>query len=196
MFDFDNTVQIGAEIPLHDQRFTIQQDIGYGNANFNVWYSEGSERPNKYTIKSRTQFRFYFVERPRFRSYVAGEYLHKRVVRSEDRWAGRDCAVTGGCSFFEYARVQQGRFVKAFHAKVGWQFYFPNRTSLDIFAGMGMRQARVKTITPGFGDVNLGSDFWWSNSNGVHQVIPSLAIGFHLGLALGKFDKPKSEFRQ
>ncbi|MCE7041073.1 hypothetical protein [Dyadobacter sp. CY312] len=194
MFDVDNTVQLGVEVPLPDSRFTIQQDVGYGHANFNIWYAEQGPRPNKYTIKTRTQFRFYFHERPRFRAYVAGEYLYKKVVNSDVRWIGRDCSETGGCSFFENMKVRQGRFVNALHVKAGWQFYISNRTTVDLFVGMGGRRASVRMLTPNVENVNLDSDwnFWRSDINDRPEVIPSLAVGFHLGLALGRFKSATS----
>ena len=191
LYDFDNTFQLGVEVPLPDSRFTIQQDIGYGQANFNVWYmGRNSNRPDKSTIKARTQFRFYFLERSRFRAYVAGEYLYKRVVNRKQDWIGRDCAVSGGCSFFENMYVRQGRFVNALHAKAGWHFYFSNRISLDVFTGFGLRRIEMRIITPGVQNINLDRAWWLGNSAFNNpEVIPSLAVGFHLGVALGKFDK-------
>lgn len=190
LFDIDNTFQVGAEIPLKDNRFTIQQDVGYGHSSFNVWYAEEEDRPNKATIKARTQFRYYFFEKTRFRSYVAGEYLYKRLVNSERQWVGVDCSGTGGCSYFENKNVRQGRFVNALHVKAGWQFYFSNRTSLDVFAGFGLRKAHVRSLTEGAQNINFngGWEFFRSDANGSHEVIPSLSLGFHLGVAIGKFD--------
>ena len=191
MFDIDNTVQLGIEVPLRNDRFTIQQEAGYGHSSFNMWYSDFEHRPDIATIKSRTQLRYYFFEKPKFRSYVAGEYLFKRVLTQETQWVGMDCANTGGCSYFTYKKVEQGRFVNAVHAKIGWQFYFSNRTSLDLFVGFGLRKARVKTLTKGVGNVNFdnGWDWWVNNNNARSEVIPSVSTGFHLGFALGRFEK-------
>ena len=189
LFDIDNTFQVGAEIPLANDRFTIQQDIGYGKSSFNIWYAEEENNPNKSTVKSRTQFRYYFYEKTRFRSYIAGEYLYKRVVNQETQFVGMDCSNTGGCAYFQEKNVKQGRFVSALHAKVGWQFYFSNRTTLDLFTGFGLRKANVRLITPNVGNARFDSDwdFWRDNSIGSHEVIPSISMGFHLGIALGRF---------
>lgn len=190
LYDVDNTFQLGVEVPLPDSRFTLQQDIGYGHGSFNLWYVGSNNRPDKSTIKARTQFRFYYLERPRFRAYVAGEYLYKRVVNQKQDWIGRDCNVSGGCSFFENVQIKQGRFVNALHAKAGWHFYFSNRMSLDVFTGFGLRQAKMRMITPGVQDMNLERAWWFGNSSFNNpEVIPSLAVGFHLGFALGKFNK-------
>jgi hypothetical protein len=188
MYDIDNTVQLGVEVPLSDSRFTIQQDVGYGHASFNVWYADRGSRPDRNTIKARTQFRYYYLERSKFRAYVAGEYLFKRVENRGVRWIGRDCAISGGCSFFENMPVSQGRFVNAVHAKAGWHFYFSNRTSLDVFTGLGFRQAKLRMLTPNVQNINLDND-WWIGNAGFNdpEVIPSLSLGFHLGIALGKF---------
>lgn len=191
MFDIDNTVQIGIEIPFKNDRFTIQQEAGYGNSNFNVWYAQEEHRPDESTVKSRTQFRYYFYEKTRFRSYVAGEYMYKRVVTREMQGVGRECSLTGGCSYFQNTNVKQGRFVGAFHVKAGWQFYYSNRTTFDLFAGIGLRRANIKMLTPNVENVRIDNDwyFWRNNSIGRQQVVPSLSLGFHLGIALGKFNK-------
>ncbi|WP_221391346.1 DUF3575 domain-containing protein [Dyadobacter sp. NIV53] len=190
LFDIDNTVQLGLEVPVND-KFTIQQDIGYGHSGFNVWYADYENRPDIGTIKSRTQLRYYFYAKPRFRSYLAGEYLFKRVVRQETKWVGMDCVDNGGCSYFSYKNVKQGKFVNALHAKIGWQFYFSNRTSLDLFVGFGLRKARIRTLTKGVGNVDFdnGWDWWINANNNDPQIIPSVSTGFHLGFALGRFKK-------
>ncbi|HEV7378562.1 MAG TPA: DUF3575 domain-containing protein [Dyadobacter sp.] len=191
MYDIDNTVQFGVEVPLPDSRFTIQQEIGYGHGSFNLWYIGRENRPDKNTIKARTQLRFYFIERTRFRAYVAGEYLYKRVVNQKQDWTGRECTVPGGCSFFENMNVKQGRFVNAVHAKAGWHFYFSNRISLDLHTGMGFRQSKLRMITPGVQNRNLESDWLFGNTDFTSgDVIPSLSVGFQVGIALGKFQKP------
>ena len=189
LFDIDNTFQVGAEIPLKNNQFTIQQEVGYGRSSFNVWYAQEDSRPDKETLKSRTQLRYYFYEKSRFRSYIAGEYMYKRVVNRETQFVGMDCGGSGGCAYFEEKKVSQGRFVSALHAKVGWQFYFSNRTTLDLFTGFGLRKANVRIITPGVENARFNNDwlFWRDNSVGSHEVIPSLSLGFHLGIALGKF---------
>ena len=191
MFDIDNTVQLGVEVPLRNDRFTIQQEAGYGHSSFNIWYSDFEHRPDIATIKSRTQLRYYFFGKPKFRSYIAGEYLFKRVLTQETQWVGMDCVTNGGCSYFTNKKVEQGRFVNAVHAKIGWQFYFSNRTSLDLFVGFGLRKARVKILTKGVENVDFdnGWDWWVNNNNARSEVIPSVSTGFHLGFALGRFKK-------
>lgn len=195
LFDIDNTFQAGVEIPLKNNRFTIQQDIGYGHSSFNIWYAQEEDRLNKATIKARTQLRYYFYEKPRFRSYIAGEYLFKRVVIKETQWVGMDCGGSGGCGYFENKDVKLGRFVSALHAKVGWQIYFSNRISLDLFMGFGLRKANVRILTSNVENARFNDDWDWFRSNrpGHHEVIPSLAFGYHLGIALGKFRKIESD---
>ncbi|CAG4995455.1 hypothetical protein DYBT9275_01642 [Dyadobacter sp. CECT 9275] len=193
MFDVDNTFQLGAEIPFPDNRFTVQQEAGYGHSSFNIWYNDADSggRPDKNTIKTRTQLRFYFYQKRFARSYVAGEYLFKRVVNKETRWVGTDCATTGGCSFFEYKEVRFGRFVNALHVKAGWQFYFANRMTMDLYTGLGLRKPTYRTLTPNAENLSPRDNWlWWSGdwADG-GEVIPSLAFGFSIGVTLGKFNK-------
>ena len=198
MFDIDNTFQVGLEVPLPNTSFSIQQEAGYGHSLFNVWYQGDNKHPDKNTIKARTQFRFYFFERSRIRSYVAGEYLFKRVVNKDNQWVGQDC-IYGNCAYFENKNVRFGRFVNAVHVKAGWQFYFQNRMTIDVYTGFGLRNIKGRNLTQNAENARLDDDWliWqggYRGRNGTYdQVFPSLAFGFQIGVALGKFDTGKSE---
>lgn len=190
MWDIDNTIMFGLEVPLGKQ-ISIQQDIGWGSSKFNVWYYDWSERPDKITYKSRTQFKYYFVQKPRWRSYIAGEFMYKKVIYEDNQWVGVGCE-DGNCEYYTNKNIKQGRFVSAMHSKIGWQFYFSNRTTIDVFTGVGLRYIKSRMITQDVGNVGLGEDwfFWESNyPGGPTQTVPSFQVGFQIGIALGKFNK-------
>jgi hypothetical protein len=190
LFDFDNTVQLGAEVPLGLSRFSIQQDMGYGRSSFNVWRTSEDSRPFKETYKGRTQLRYYYLQRRRFKAYVAGEYLFKKVVYTQNQWVGMDCA-GWNCGYFESRFVKVARNVNAGHVKMGWQFYFGNRMALDIFSGLGLRNIQVESITPVLGNTRIEQSGEWFeyDTPGTNETIPSIAMGFHFGIILGKFDR-------
>ena len=192
LFDVDNTFQAGLEIPFRNRRFSVQQELGYGHSLFNVWYQGEQNHPNKNTIKSRTQFRVYFYERKQMRAYVAGEYLFKRVINKDNQWVGQDC-IYGNCGYFESKSVRFGRFVNAGHMKAGWQFYFTNRITIDVYTGFGVRTIRGRTLTRNAENARL-DDNWliWQggyrqNNGNYYQLFPSISPGFQIGFALGKF---------
>ncbi|KAA0988716.1 hypothetical protein [Dyadobacter aurulentus] len=190
MFDFDNTIQFGVEIPFGQSGVTLQQDLGYGRSTFNAWYTEQTNVPDKSTYKSRTTLRYYYFGKRRVRGYVAGEFMFKQVVYRENQWVGMDCSGFGGCGYFENKDIRIARIVGAGHAKMGWQFYFPSRLTMDLFAGLGMRSIKVRTLTPGLDNALIrGPDEFWAESTpGTREIVPSLVLGFHLGFVLGKFE--------
>ena len=191
MFDFDNVVQFGVEVPLGNSGMSVQQDFGYGHSSFNMWYNSANDRPEKETYKSRTQLRYYYMERRRVRAYVAGEFLFKKVIYSENKWVGMDCdSPFGNCGYFEDKYVKTARNVGAGHAKLGWQFYFGNRMALDLFTGIGYRNIRVRSITAGLENASVPRTNRWFEYDrpGTNEIVPSLSMGFHLGIILGKFE--------
>jgi hypothetical protein len=188
MFDSDNTIQFGVEVPLGKSGISLQEDLGYGHSKFNLWYQETNHVPNKATYKSRTHIRYYYFDRRRVRGYVGAEFLYKKVVYSENQWVGMECSGFGGCNFFENKDVKVARVAIAGHARLGWQLYFPSRLTLDFFTGIGMRSINVRTLTPGLENAQVTSpeEIWVSNTPGSHYVVPSLVLGVHLGIVLGK----------
>lgn len=189
LFDIDNTVQFGVEIPLGHKNVTLQQDLGYGRSSFSIWYSGYSNRPDKEIFKSRTQLRYYYFGRKWARGYVGPELMFKKVVYRENRFVGMEC-VNGVCGYFENKDIKAARFVGAAHVKAGWQFYFSNRMSLDVFTGFGLRQYRVRSLSDGVEDFNFSSSryIWENSSPGSTETFPSLAMGFNIGIILGKFE--------
>ncbi|MEO6286539.1 MAG: hypothetical protein ABIN80_04560 [Dyadobacter sp.] len=190
LFDADNTVQFGVEVPLGKRGFSLQQDLGYGHSKFSMWYSDYTNPPNKATFKSRTQLRYYYFDGRKVRGYMAGELLLKKVVYRNDQWVGMDCSEFGTCGFFQNQEVKIGRFVGAGHFRMGWQFYFGSRMALDMFTGFGIRSIHVKAITPGLQNMRYSRprEMWSDTSPGSREVVPSLVLGFHLGIILGKFE--------
>lgn len=190
MYDFDNTIQFGVEIPLGKGDFSLQEDLGYGDSGFNLWFNEREDMPDKQIFKSRTHLRWYFVEKRRMRAYIGPEFLYKKVVYRENQWIGRDCEPGfGPCSFFENKNVRLDKNVGALHARFGWQFITPGRFVFDVFTGLGFRSIGVKSNTPGVSDSEIRSmnDFWDRIHPREPDVLASLVAGFHLGIVLGKY---------
>jgi hypothetical protein len=190
LFDADNTVQFGVEVPLGKSGISLQQDLGYGQSKFSMWYSDYTNPPNKETFKSRTQLRYYYFDGRKVRGYLGGEVLLKKVVYRDNQWVGMDCNEFGTCGFFQDREIKIARFVGAGHFRMGWQFYFGSRMTLDLFTGVGMRNIRVRAITPGLEDMRYSrpKEMWANTSPGSNDVVPSLVLGFHLGIILGKFE--------
>lgn len=190
MFDLDNTVQFGVEIPLGKGEFALQQDLGYGNSSFNGWYKNESRRPDKDIFKSRTHFKWYFMERRRMRAYAGPEVLFKNVVYRENQWVGRECeAPWGPCGFFQNEQVRVDKNVVAGHARFGWQFISPGRFVFDVFTGVGFRQIFATSHSSGIADSEIRSvyDNWEYISPTKNDFVPSAVMGFHLGIILGKY---------
>lgn len=189
MFDIDNTYAFAVEVPLSNPKFSLQQELGYGHAATNLWYSLDNYKPRKYTIRLKAQFRYYYFERSIVRGYLGVEYFYKRTQSKEKRWVGQDCQSFGACSFSMEDNVSFVKQVHAIHPKVGWQFYFGPRFSLDLYTGFGARVIDNKVISenktinlsPHSGDINW-FDSW---QKGTH-VYPSLSAGIQLGVRLGK----------
>lgn len=190
MFDFDNTIQFGLEIPLGKGNFSLQQDLGYGPARMNAWQNDRDDDPDKQTFKSRTHLHWYYMERRRMRAYVGPEVLYKKVVYRQSQWVGNDCdSPFGPCSFFRNQNVRVDKNVIAGHARFGWQFITPSRFTFDLFTGIGFRHMFVTSHSPGIPDSEVQSidDIWEDLKPNESDLRPSAVLGFHLGIVLGKF---------
>jgi hypothetical protein len=82
LFDIDNTIQGGIELPLHNPAWTMQQEFGYGHSAFNLWQGEREQHPDRETWRFRTQIRYYFLKNNQRSPYIAGEYLLKKTARN------------------------------------------------------------------------------------------------------------------
>lgn len=191
LFDLDNTVQLGVEVPLKNPAWSLQQEMGYGHSAFNLWYSERQRYPDRETWRFRTQIRYYFLKQNRNSPYMAGEYLLKKNMEGKYRSVGMDCSTTqfGGqnCAYFQNRRVHLARFVNAFHLKLGWQFSIGNRMALDTYVGAGIRALQVKYVgLPPNSFFNGRRDFLTFRNDwpGRYGPTPSLSAGFHIGWRL------------
>ena len=191
LFDGDNTVQFGVEVPIRNTRFSLQEDLGYGTSDFSIWYSGSVDRPSKSTFKSRTQLRYNYYGGAHFKAYVAGEFMYKRVLYRENEWVGMDC-VYGDCGYFQNMPVRIERTVSAYHPRLGWQFYFSSRLTLDLFLGVGLRHVRV--TRPGLPDGRYAfssiDELWPTTPR--NETIASAVLGFNFGLILGKIKNTTS----
>ncbi len=187
LFDLDNTVQIGLEVPLRNPAWTIQQELGYGHSAFNLWYGERIEHPNRETWRSRTQLRYYFRDQNRNSPYLAGEYLFKLNREKKYESVGMECAngQFGPCAYFQNRDTHLGRFVNAFHVKWGWQFPMGKRMTFDTYVGGGIRALNVRYLgLPEDTRRNVNNtDFFDIRTNRIGRYGPmgSFSMGFHLG---------------
>lgn len=190
MFDFDNTIQLGVEVPLGKGNFSLQQDLGYGPSRMSAWQYNNDDDPDKQTFKSRTHLHWYYMERRRMRAYVGPEVLFKKVVYRETQWAGKECdGPYGPCGFFQSQDVRVDKNVVAVHARFGWQFIKTNRFVFDVFTGIGFRHMFVTSHSPGIPDSEVQGvdDIWELLSPNESDLRPSAVLGFHLGIILGKY---------
>lgn len=189
LFDLDNTVQFGVEIPLGTKGLSLQQDLGYGNEAMNGWYEDQNAGPDdKQTFKSRTNLRYYYFQRKRVRGYVGGEVMLKQVLYRDTQWVGMDCA-DGSCNFREERDLKIVRHAAAGHVKFGWQFYFDSRMTIDLFTGIGFRSIAVKELSGKLENARYSriGEFWEMTTPGDRAFVPSFAGGVHFGFVLGKF---------
>jgi hypothetical protein len=121
---------------------------------------------------------------------MGGEILLKKVVYRDNQWVGMDCNDFRTCGYYENQDIKIARFVGAGHFRMGWQFYFASRMALDLFTGFGIRSINVKAITPGLEDMSYSRprEMWSNTAPGSRNVVPSLVLGFHFGIILGKFE--------
>ncbi|HEV7350040.1 DUF3575 domain-containing protein [Telluribacter sp.] len=188
LFDPDNTLQVGIEIPLPDPRFSVQQEAGYGHSAFNVYPFQREEYPNRETWRFRTQLRMYYRMNESGAGYFAAEYLFKKNSIQQLKSVGMDCASPGQCAYFQTRNVSLGRFVNAFHLKAGWQYYLAPRMNLDVYFGLGMRNLTVRTLGQENEQLRNNSNSLWFGTDqpGRYGPIGSFTFGFHLGWVLGK----------
>ena len=190
LFDLDNTIQAGIEVPLPNPAWTIQQEIGYGHSAFNLWHAEREEHPRRETWRSRSQIRYYFRKTNQRSAYIAGEYLFKKNSEEKFESVGYECI--GGrfnqqCAYFKNQEVHLGRFVNAFHLKWGGQFSIGERWLMDIYLGLGIRALNVRylglprntTSDDQFDFFNIRTDI-----PGRYRPTGSFSMGFHFGYRL------------
>ncbi|TDB68167.1 DUF3575 domain-containing protein [Arundinibacter roseus] len=192
LFDLDNTVQVGIELPLPNPAWTFQQEMGYGHSAFNLWYSERLENPNRETWRFRSQLRYYFRKRNQQSPYLAAEFLFKKNSREKLESIGMDCTgefFNRQCAYFQNRTTHLGRFVNAFHLKWGWQFYLSERWSMDMYAGAGLRGLKVKYLSPNVDDQPFRDNNFFdvrTDEPGAYGPFPSLSMGLHLSYSLSK----------
>lgn len=190
LFDLDNTVQAGIEVPLKNPAWTLQQEVGYGHSAFNLWLYERREHPNRETWRSRSQIRYYFRKRNQKSAYIAAEYLFKKNSEQKFESVGYEC--TGAqfnqqCAYFKNQNTHLGRFVSAFHVKWGGQIVIGERWLLDMHLGAGIRALNVRYLDQ-YRKPALGNDFRWfdfrTDVPGRYEPTPSLSFGVQLGYRL------------
>lgn len=194
MFDLDNTFTFGAEIPFM-KVFSFQQEIGWGNANANVWQNERETYPDKVNWRFRTQFRHYFYEDKTgaSRFYWGAEYFRKDVFINQPRSVGRQCnAQTGVCAYFETVNVRTHRAINGLHLKIGYQAKIGSHLILDFFTGLGIREVNVSNDVDSqntntfFGRRPL---FIFRSTVPGSETRASIALGFSVGYEIRKKGK-------
>lgn len=189
LFDLDNTVQVGLEVPLRNPAWTIQQELGYGHSAFNLWYGERRQYPDRETWRFRSQIRYYFRKRNQNSAYIAGEYLFKKNSEEKFESVGMDClnGQFGPCAYFQNRDVHLGRFINAFHAKWGGQIVIGEHMLMDIYLGFGIRSLVVRYLgVPKSDTPDIGRDFFPVRTDRIGRYHPtgSFSMGFHFGWRL------------
>ncbi len=188
LFDLDNTLQLGLEVPFRDPAWTFQQEMGYGHSAFNLWYNERENYPDRETWRFRSQLRYYFRKNNQSSPYIAGEYLFKKNSEERTESVGVDCpnGRFGPCAYFQVKERHLFRFVGAFHVKWGWQFKMGNRWYFDTYVGGGIRALQVR-----YQDGMDRTDFGWrfrslfrDSAPGRYGPSPSFSAGVHFGYRL------------
>lgn len=191
LIDPDNTLTLGAEIPIATH-WSIYQEAGWGNAALSPW-EDGKKFASKNNFRFRTQGRYYFSDPYSQRGswYLAAEYYRKEVFIKEYRALGRGCnPATGGCAYFEEGLVKTRRRVSASHVKAGYQVVVPRRLVIDLYLGGGFRKLLV-TNDAEEGTIN---NWFWNRDlfnfrtlrPGSYETTPSITGGFSLGILLGQ----------
>lgn len=190
LFDLDNTVQAGLEVPLKNPAWTVHQELGYGHSVFNLWFYERGEHPNRETWRSRSQLRYYFRKRNQKSAYVAAEYLFKKNSEQKFESVGYECTgvqFNQQCAYFKNQKTHLGRFVNAFHLKFGGQIVIGERWLLDMNVGLGIRALNVRYLDK-YPKPVLGRDFQFfdfrTDVPGRYQPTPSFSLGVQLGYRL------------
>ena len=189
LFDLDNTVQAGVEVPLKNPAWTLQQEVGYGHSAFNLWFFERQEHPNRETWRSRSQIRYYFRKRNQKSAYIAGEYLFKKNSEAKFESVGYECVgsqFNQQCAYFKNQKTHLGRFVSAFHLKWGGQIVISERWLLDMYLGAGIRALNVRYLNkykPSVGNEFVFFDFR-TDVPGRYRPTPSFSFGVNLGYRL------------
>jgi Protein of unknown function (DUF3575) len=190
LFDIDNTVTFGVEVPFN-KHWSIQQELGWGNTWLSPWYSERNTYPSKTNWRFRTQGRYYFDE---FRNnggrmYIGMEYFRKDVFVNQLKNIGRECtSQTATCSYFEEANVRTHRAISALHFKFGYQVAVSERVIIDTFAGFGGREIVVTNNVSA--QDNLQNSFQGlfdiRSLNPSNRSSPSISFGFSVGYQIKK----------
>ena len=189
LLDPDNTLTLGAEIPL-GTRWSVQQEVGWGNSYTNLW-DEHSRYPDKNNWRFRTQLRYYVTKSASklSGSYFALEYFRKEEFIRQYQAIGHQCnPATGTCAYFEEGFLRTRRRVSVLHGKFGYQWLVPDRMSIEIYVGGGFRKLIVTNDAPlGQANTNLGRTNLFNLRSlrpGNYAPIISLSGGFSLGILL------------
>jgi hypothetical protein len=146
IIDIDPTMQLGLEY-LPGGKWSIQQELGYGRFGYSGIFSpNGRDMLDKEVWRSRTEARLYLSNyRPRAaRAYLAFEMLYKKVNYNGDERVGRNCE-NRNCEYEERVEYKLLKDVVGFHFKFGVQVPVSNRVALDLYLGIGGRNATVRT---------------------------------------------------
>ncbi|WP_428659768.1 DUF3575 domain-containing protein [Runella sp.] len=195
LIDPDNTLTLGLEVPLTN-RWSVQQEVGWGHNSFNVYSSEREEYPNRQTWRFRSQIRYYFsdISSPNGSFFIALEYFRKNVLTDQIQSVGRDCdPLTGACAYFQVLPVRINRQVSAGHFKWGYAFSTQSKITIEIYMGLGIRSLIVKdnsgrTMTNIFRNRFLT---FRPDTPGNYGTMPGVSAGIALGYAF-RPRKPKS----
>ncbi len=188
LFDLDNSLTLGMELPFKNSPYTIQTDIGYGQQSWNIWEAIKSPKDIVETWRLRVQWRYYFTKKLKRGYYVAMQYAFKKNTIREWESIGKDC-VDNNCAYSENIITTKGRFASGLSMMSGWQWQGKTRWSFDLYLGLGFRTLNVKYLgSEQYNTSRLGGgflDFGIYNRNiGSYGPYLDLFHGFYVGYAL------------
>lgn len=143
--DINATYQFAIEYPLN-RRWSVQQDIGYGNDRFSIrTIQTPSRQENVWRLRSEVRRYFDLPSDPSHSTtYLALEAFYKQVNYPTTENIGRECD-RGNCAYFETVQYTFQKDVVGSHFKLGCHLPIEKRFLIDMYAGVGFRFIVVKS---------------------------------------------------
>lgn len=169
------TITIGAEHRIKD-RLAVGADMGYI-----MLSTQSFQQKRSFGINFRPSLKYYTSENKRF--YIAAELMYKFVNYNLFDWMGRGC-VNEVPAYFELKNFKYQTNVFASHFKIGRVGRLSkssNKTSYDLYAGLGLRYKSAtmpgSIVTDCY---RLNSAFDIFENGGVNRILPSFRFGLRL----------------
>lgn len=201
IFDIDNSLTLGLEVPLTNKRFSVQGDIGFGRNSLNIWQranfwqGQGRDDVNVETWRTRFQIKYYLIQKRYLGYYVGLQYSFKKNIVKQWQTFGQDCSGsdpwTQICAYQEQKLTTKGRFVNSYGMITGLQWKDRGRFTVDLYLGLGIRNLNVRYLNNSSNpSLNRESDILFFSilplRVGSYELTPYLYHGIYVGYALKK----------